>query len=40
MAGIQFDGGGSVHILSFMILWAQKWPEPATSERIAQSKKE
>jgi DNA-binding IscR family transcriptional regulator len=37
MAGIQFDGGGSVHILSFMILWQQRRPEPATSDRIAQS---
>jgi len=27
----------AVHILSFMILWAQKHPEPATSERIAHS---
>ena len=36
MAGIQFDGGGSVHILSF-ILWQQRRPEPATSDRIAQS---
>ena len=24
----------AVHILSFMILWQQKHPEPATSERI------
>jgi Rrf2 family protein len=27
----------AVHILSFMLLWEQKHPEPATSERIAQS---
>ena len=27
----------AVHILSFMILWQQRRPEPATSERIAHS---
>ena len=27
----------AVHILSFMLLWEQRRPDPATSERITQS---